>query len=77
VDGYWHDPEYAPRGCWERLYVLRGTIGTVIRAMTPKVAARPEDCQYFANVDVEIPHLGTVRVRVDHSTIRRTKSEKP
>jgi hypothetical protein len=72
VGNYFYDPEIAPRGVWSTLTLLPGTVGTVVKARTPKVTAKKGDSLYFANID--IPYMETVyRVRVDHAHIKRIK----
>lgn len=76
VDRYWHDPVFAPGGCWDSHYMLPGSVGIVIRARTPSVMAVPGKNTYFANVD--IPHNGMVsRVRVHHHDLQRERKRKP
>ena len=70
VDGYWYCPDTMSRGSWDRMHLLPGCVGVVIKARTPCVVAGPNDPLYFANVD--IPYGGTThRVRVFHSDLRR------
>jgi hypothetical protein len=70
VDGYWHDPIHAQRGCWDRLFLLPGATGRVIHARTLCVTQRKGEPHYFANVDIK--YMGqTHRVRVFHNCLRR------
>ena len=74
VDGYWFDPGYMNRGCWDLAYLLPGLKGTVIKAKTPCVLYNPKNQpSFFANVDVE--YLGkTYRVREFHDHFEKVKS---
>jgi hypothetical protein len=72
VDGYWYDPEYMARGCWDKMYFLPGTVGTIIHAKTPCARAKLSGPQYFSNMDIE--YMGqTYRVRPFQHELRRMK----
>lgn len=72
VDGYWYDALYAPFGCWDSHYILKGSKGVVVKARTPSVVSEHGKTEYFANIDV--PNAGTVsRVRLHHDQIMRAR----
>lgn len=74
VDGYWYDPTFAPHGCWVSHYILRGSVGKVIRARTPKVLRVGSKSLYFANIDIE--HNGVKsRVRLEHHLFKKLRSK--
>jgi hypothetical protein len=50
-------------------FVPAGTLGTVIRARTPKVIHEKGTSLYFANVDVELDGR-TERIRVPHGALK-------
>lgn len=62
---------------WSSGSILPGATGKVARARTPKVTKLKGDGDYFANVDVEMPDGKVVRVRPDHSEIRKVYKGMP
>jgi hypothetical protein len=73
VAGYWFCQDTMTRGCWEKMHLLAGCVGRVIRARTPCVTAKPGQPKCFANVDID--YMGnTHRVRVFHSALRRARN---
>lgn len=76
IDGYWL-PNPHGRGSWDAGHMLPGVVGKVVKARTPCVFRRTEqDPAYFANVDVDVPGHGIIRIRPFHHEVRRVSCPK-